>query len=65
MVALAAAFVNQMGHQKRADSFMAGFGSEIDSGLKGLLICLALFPEMGVAIANELTIIFIDKIWKG
>ena len=44
---------------------MAGFGSEIDSGLKGLLICLALFPEMGVAIANELTIIFIDKIWKG
>ena len=29
------------------------------------MICLALFPEMGVAIANELTIIFIDKIWKG
>ena len=36
VVALAAAFVNQMGHQKRADSFMAGFGSEINRGLKGL-----------------------------
>ena len=36
VVALAAAFIDQAGHQKRADSFMAGFGSEIDRGLKGL-----------------------------
>ena len=36
VVALAAAFIDQMGNQKLAESFAAGFGSEIDSGLKGL-----------------------------
>ncbi len=36
MVASGATFIDQPTHQKVTDSFMAGFGSEIDSGLKGL-----------------------------
>lgn len=50
MVASGAAFIDQPTHQKVTDSFMAGFGSEINSGRKCLWICLPLFPEVGVAI---------------
>lgn len=36
MVASGATFIDQPTHQKVTDSFMAGFGSEINSGLKCL-----------------------------
>ena len=36
VVASGAAILNETSHQEGADAFMAGFGSEINRGLKGL-----------------------------
>ena len=65
VIASTAAVLNQVTHQLRAYSLVTSFGSEINSSLQGFGICLTLLPKVGVAITENHSIIFIDKVREG